>query len=203
MSGYAVPAAEWRHEIEIKRSRFIASVARAGHRAAAEQFIARIRNEFPDATHNTFAFIAGLPGSTGDIACSDDGEVSGTAGRPMLNILQHAHLAETVIVVSRYYGGTLLGSGGLVRAYSQAAKEALEQMPRQMLQRFVALQIHAPFADESMLRHCLEINAAIIDAIDYGQDVRLEVRVAEPALPALLEQLDARGRGRLRVKRGE
>lgn len=201
MSAFVVPAAEGRHAIEIKRSRFIASVARAADRAAAEQFIARIRSEFADATHNTFAFIAGVPGSTGDIGCSDDGEVSGTAGRPMLNILQHSAFAETVIVVTRYYGGTLLGSGGLVRAYSQAAKDALEHTPRQPLQRWVRLQIQAPFADESMLRHCLDSNAAVIDDIRYGHDVILNLRVAEQAVSTLLEQLDTRGRGRVKYKR--
>ena len=104
----------------IKRSRFIATVAWAPDVGAAKSFIETIKSEFPDATHNCWAYAAGPPGDTAAVGFSDDGEPHGTAGRPMLNALLHSGIGEAAVVVTRYFGGVKLGSGGLVRAYSGA-----------------------------------------------------------------------------------
>src|SRR5690606_7146777 len=88
-----------------------------------------LRAEYPDATHNCWAFVAGPPGDTASIGMSDAGEPHGTAGRPMLDVLLHSDVGEVVAVVTRYFGGTKLGTGGLVRAYGGAVQHALAELP--------------------------------------------------------------------------
>jgi uncharacterized YigZ family protein len=140
---YPIPAAFHRVEETIKRSRFLTSIAHAPDAGTAKEFIARIKEEFPDATHNCWAFNAGPPGDTASVGLSDDGEPSGTAGKPMLNALLHSGVGEVAVVVTRYFGGTKLGTGGLVRAYTGMVNLGLESLPvREMvvtLTRFVAI----------------------------------------------------------------
>lgn len=112
-------------EIEIKRSRFITRIARVSSADDARQFINAVRDEFPDARHHCNAYIISVPGAQPLAHSSDDGEPSGTAGRPMLDVLQGFELEDVVAVVVRYFGGTLLGTGGLVRAYSDAVRGCL------------------------------------------------------------------------------
>jgi uncharacterized YigZ family protein len=126
---YPIPAAETRAEIEVKNSRFIATAVPAFTVEEAREFIARIKAEFSDATHNVPAFLVGF-GNSVTAHCNDDGEPSGTAGRPILAVLQGSGLGDIAVVVTRYYGGTKLGTGGLVRAYSDATKAVLDIMPR-------------------------------------------------------------------------
>ena len=114
----------------MKRSVFIASASHAATAQKAHEFIDSIRRAYPDATHNCWAFVAGPPGDTRSIGMSDDGEPHGTAGRPMLNVLIHGKLGEVVCIVTRYYGGTKLGTGGLARAYSLAVEEVLKIVPQ-------------------------------------------------------------------------
>lgn len=110
-------------EIVEKKSRFIASLSPVETEEEALAFIESVRKKYYDARHNCFAFILGEDGAFE--RCSDDGEPSGTAGRPMLEVLRGAGLTKTAAVVTRYFGGTLLGTGGLVRAYTQAMQEAV------------------------------------------------------------------------------
>jgi uncharacterized YigZ family protein len=126
---YPIPAAEARAEIEIKRSRFIATAVPAFTIEEAKTFITRIKTEFKDASHNVPAFLIGF-GNSVTAHSSDDGEPSGTAGRPILAVLQGSGLGDIAIVVTRYFGGTKLGTGGLVRAYSEATKAVLAILPR-------------------------------------------------------------------------
>ena len=127
---YPVPAQQHRVEQVIDRSRFICTVARVQSREEAQAFIKAMNAEFPDATHNCWAYVVGAPGSTDRVGMSDDGEPHGTAGRPMLTVLLHSGIGEIASVVTRYYGGTKLGTGGLVKAYGGAVQEALADMPR-------------------------------------------------------------------------
>ena len=129
MPRYPIPANRTRVEEVILRSRFITTAAPAGTSEAARAFIASIRAEFPDATHHCYAFVAGPPGSTAQIGMSDDGEPGGTAGRPMLAVLLGSGIGDIAVVVTRYYGGTKLGTGGLVRAYSGGVKAVLDALP--------------------------------------------------------------------------
>ncbi len=124
---YSVPDGVVSVERVIKRSRFVASVARGRDREEAEEFIKSVRNLHPAASHNCYAFLACPPGGE-QIGFGDDGEVSGTAGRPMLTLLEHSGIGEIVAVVSRYFGGVKLGPGGLMRAYTGCLKAALEEL---------------------------------------------------------------------------
>ena len=121
MSKYLSPARAARAEIEVINSRFIASAAPAFSVDEARAFIARIKAEFPDASHHVPVYLIGH-GASVTAHCSDDGEPSGTAGRPALAVLQGSGLGDVVVVVTRYFGGTKLGTGGLVRAYSDAVR---------------------------------------------------------------------------------
>lgn len=118
-----------RFEEEIKRSRFITTLAHAESREQALAFVESIRREFPDATHHCWAYAAGPPGDTARVGQSDDGEPHGTAGRPMLNQLLYSGVGEIVAVTARYFGGVKLGTGGLTRAYQNGVKEALALLP--------------------------------------------------------------------------
>ncbi len=111
-------------EIEEKKSRFIATIEPVSSEEEAADFVARMKKKYWDARHNCSAFIIGDNGQKS--RCSDDGEPSGTAGRPMLDVLEGARVTNVCVVVTRYFGGTLLGTGGLVRAYSAAVREGLE-----------------------------------------------------------------------------
>ena len=103
----------------IQRSRFITTVSHAPAPTPAHEFVKQIRDEFPDATHNCWAFASGPSGSTSHVRFSDDGEPHNTAGKPMLNTLLHRGVGEIVAVCTRYYGGAKLGTGGLSRAYAR------------------------------------------------------------------------------------
>ncbi len=133
-SRYIIPALDplsmHRTEQQIKRSLFICSTGHSPHAESAKAFIERIKKEFPDATHNCWAFAAGAPGDTAKVGFSDDGEPHGTAGRPMLTALLHSGVGELVCVVTRYFGGVKLGTGGLVRAYQGCVIENLTALPR-------------------------------------------------------------------------
>lgn len=112
-------------EIEEKKSRFIAFIRPVKNIEEAESFINEKKKKYWDARHNCSAFILGNDGAT--TRCNDDGEPSGTAGRPMLEVISHSEIKNIAVVVTRYFGGTLLGTGGLIRAYSDAVKLAIEE----------------------------------------------------------------------------
>ena len=130
MSRFPVPAADaaspFQTEIIIRRSRFLTHCAHTPGMEAARAFVEQIRTRHADATHNCWAFVAGPPGHSGQVGFSDDGEPHGTAGRPMLQVLLHCGVGEITMVVTRWFGGVKLGTGGLVRAYSQAVQAGLE-----------------------------------------------------------------------------
>ncbi len=128
MANYLIPAAETRVELRIVNSRFIATAGPVFDVDAAKAFVERIRAEFADATHNVPAYVVGH-GNRVIAHCSDDGEPSGTAGRPALAVLQGSGLGDAAVVVTRYFGGTKLGTGGLVRAYSESVREVLRALP--------------------------------------------------------------------------
>lgn len=117
-------------DLEVKRSHFLGRAARADSEEEARAFIASVRARYPDARHHCSAFIVAVPGAINVERSSDDGEPSGTAGQPMLEVLRGTGLVNAAVVVTRYFGGTLLGGGGLVRAYSQATTQALAAAAR-------------------------------------------------------------------------
>lgn len=125
---YLIPSKEAHEEIRVANSRFIATIAPVFSVNEARTFIQRIREEYPDAAHHVPAFVVGH-GSSVTAHCNDDGEPSGTAGRPALAVLQGSGLGDAAVVVTRYFGGTKLGTGGLVRAYGDAVRAVLAVVP--------------------------------------------------------------------------
>ena len=161
---YLIPAGLHRVEESIKKSRFITSVGHAPDVDTAREFVAAVKAEFPDATHNCWAFNAGPPGDTALVGLSDDGEPSGTAGRPMLTTLLHADVGETAVVVTRYFGGTKLGTGGLVRAYSSMVNLGLESLPTKEMVETVTLETTIPYPAVTLFKRMLpDFEAEVVD----------------------------------------
>ncbi len=132
---------EAKAELTVERSRFLAWAAGVADEAQAIEFIAAASKKFYDATHNCYAFSAGQVKRF-----SDDGEPSGTAGRPILNVIEQKGLENTVVVVTRYFGGVKLGAGGLVRAYSNAAAAALDRAEQAEITRAREISLSVPFS---------------------------------------------------------
>lgn len=194
------------YEIVIKKSRFIAQVAPVGadrERSStasvsqADKIIASIRKQAWDAAHNCTAMVTGLQGE--QARSSDDGEPSGTAGVPMLEVLRQRELTDVVAVVTRYFGGTKLGAGGLVRAYSSAVSEALERAALVRREVLVQVQIEVAHADagrlDNLLRDWADRHDATVGEPRYGATARLELWVAPSELDALHADLAAASAG--------
>ena len=177
---YPVPARTIRVEQEIKRSRFITTIGRVEDKAQALAFIEDVRTEFPDASHNCWAYVAGPPGNTPDIGMSDDGEPRGTAGRPMLNVLQLKDIGEISAVVTRYFGGTKLGAGGLVRAYSGSVQQGVDALPLTERVDYFEGRVLVPYAMENTIRHLLETMDLAVGEVTYNENVALHIKAAEP-----------------------
>ena len=188
-SRYPIPAATCRTEETILRSRFITTVAHADSVEAARAFIAGISEEFSDTNHNCWAYVVGPPGDTSRVGLSDAGEPHGTAGRPMLNVLLGSGVGDVVAVVSRYFGGTKLGKGGLVRAYSSGVKAAMEALERREFVQRVKLRVTVAYADVSTLKHSLPQFEAEVTGEDYGTHVTLVIVLPEEHAESFTEAL--------------
>lgn len=176
---YRIPAAEHRVEEEIKRSRFITTVAHTPTVEAAREFVAQISAEFADASHNCWAYVVGPPGSTAQIGMSDDGEPHGTAGRPMLTVLLHSDLGDVSAVVTRYFGGTLLGKGGLVKAYSGGVQRALADLPTTERVPQATLDVVIDYSSITLFKRMLPDFEAEIDNEEYTADVTFRVTLPQ------------------------
>lgn len=199
-SRYPVPAGAHRVEQSIRRSRFVTTVDRARDAEAAHAFIARIREEFPDATHNCWAFVAGPPGSTARIGMSDDGEPHGTAGRPMLTTLLHGGVGEIAAVCTRYFGGVKLGTGGLSRAYSGSVKQALGSLPTVEKVDRVRLRVVLAYAEVGGFRRLLEARGVTVEDEYFGEDVSFVVGVPSGARGSFERAVAELTQGRGRVE---
>lgn len=182
---YPIPRARARAEVVIERSRFICTLAHAETPEAAHAFVREIAGEFDDATHNCWAFVAGPPGSSARIGMSDDGEPHGTAGRPMLTVLMHSGVGEIAAVVTRYYGGTKLGTGGLARAYSGAVQEALARLERAERIETIDLRVRVGYHAFASVRHVLPQCEAEVLEERFDEAVELTLRVPVTQVAAL------------------
>jgi len=182
---------------EIKKSRFICHVKRVYSEEEARDFITTIKKEHYKATHNCSAFIVG---ERSEIKrTSDDGEPSGTAGVPMLGVLENHNLTNVCVVVTRYFGGTLLGTGGLVRAYSQATTQALEQLSLCRRSQQYLWQLRAPVAEAGRIEAELRAGGANIVQTRWESQATIELAsaVANPTELAALVANVTRGQGQL------
>lgn len=186
---YPIPAAQHRVEEEINRSRFITTAAYTPTVEAARDFIAQCRAEFADATHNCWAYLVGPPGSTGQVGYSDDGEPHGTAGKPMWTVLQHSGVGDISVVVTRYFGGILLGKGGLVRAYSGGVKLALATLPLAQHVPQTELVVVVDYTSVTPLQRSLPEFEAKIMSETYDAEVTYRLRLPKEQAAGLQQCL--------------
>lgn len=195
---YKVPAGVSTAQLVIKKSRFIATVGRAGTRSEAEDFIESVRDLHPSASHNCYAFLACAPGGD-NIGFGDDGEVSGTAGRPMLTLLEHSGIGEVAAVVSRYFGGIKLGPGGLLRAYTDSLKAALGELELEDHVPVRAGHLVFSYAHENSIRILFEKSGVTITSVERGEDVRFGFTAPLGVVPNLEEKVASLTRGKSRL----
>ena len=169
-----IPAGPARTEIRAANSRFIASAAPAATVEAARAFIAGVRAQMPDASHHVYAYIVGH-GATTTLSMTDDGEPPGTAGRPVMAVLKGSGLGDVSLVITRYFGGTLLGTGGLVRAYGDAAKAVLAILPRMEKIDRRELRVTLPYGAYEPARRLIAAHAGSILEETFTADVLLRV----------------------------
>jgi uncharacterized YigZ family protein len=196
---YPIPAQETRAEILVVNSRFIARLAPAFSVEEARTFIARIKTEFAEATHNVPAYVIGY-GASVIAHAHDDGEPSGTAGRPALAVLQGSGLGDAVVVVTRYFGGTKLGTGGLVRAYGDAVRSVLDITPRAEKVLTHTVMIALPYPLFERVRLLVPTHRGQILEESFGADVTITARFAAGRLAAFQQALSELSRGSLQAE---
>ena len=199
MDHYPIPASQARDEIEVLNSRFIATAAPAFSVEEARAFIARIKAEFPDASHNVPAYLVGY-GASVIAHCHDDGEPSGTAGRPALAVLHGSGLGDVVVVVTRYFGGIKLGTGGLVRAYGDAVRAVLEVLPRAERVAAHTVLIEAPYSLFERVRLAIEAHHGQILDQEFAAQVSVTARFAVDRFPAFQAALQEMSNGTLEAE---
>ena len=198
MNHYPIPATERRIENSILNSRFIASVAPALSVEEARLFITRIKTEYPEATHHVPAYIIGF-GSSVISHCTDDGEPQGTAGRPVLAVLSGSGFGDIVVVVTRYFGGTRLGTGGLVRAYSEAVRQVLADLPRTEKVTTYTILVAAPYAWYDRLQTLnLSHHGKVLEQ-DFAADITLTIQLPVEHFPEYQRALSDASRGSLQA----
>lgn len=203
MTRYPIPAAgpdrPHRTELLIRRSRFLAQCAHTPGPEAARAFVESIRRANADATHNCWAYAAGAPGQTARIGSSDDGEPHGTAGRPMLQVLLHCGIGEICVVVTRWFGGVKLGTGGLVRAYTTATARALEAAEVVTVRSVVELEVTVDYSLYERAALLIQAAGAKLADPQFTDRVTLRWQMPEGTEPPLLEQLRELTRGGAQV----
>lgn len=180
------------HELIIKKSRFIACVQPMTDRASAQKIVAELWEQHPGAAHVCWALLAG-----GQSAAVDDGEPSGTAGRPMLDVLRHQDLEGVLATVVRYFGGVKLGAGGLVRAYTDSVAQALLKAEKIAIIKQRFLICSAPYAMEGLVRREIEMAGAALNNVQHSDNVQFEFSLADSAAEALITRLNESGHGRI------
>ncbi len=197
--GYTVPAREARFAQEIKKSRFIGVATQVLSPEDATEALVTRKKEFPDATHHCWAYVIGNPKTSWQMRMDDDGEPSGTAGKPILNVLQHKNVGDILLVVVRYFGGTKLGAGGLVRAYSSSASGVMECLEVVTNTPLREARLRLDYAEEQPVRRLLEELELTVSSSTYGEHVELLIRFPEDRSHALEDALAERTSGRVKL----
>ena len=196
MSEYFVPAGSGEAEFVEKRSSFLGHVRFAGTEDAAREFINEMKKKHYDARHNCWCYII----REGAVRYSDDGEPQGTAGLPMLEVFRREGVENVVCVVTRYFGGVLLGTGGLLRAYTKSAKDALDAAGIAAVRRWVKLETVCPYSLlERMKTECMALEGAVSD-VEYGADVRMSFLLPEAKAEAFCARVTELSAGQSRAQ---
>ena len=183
----------------IEKSRFITTSKHISGEEEAKDFIADIRRKFPDATHNCYAYIADSLGNFPRF--SDDGEPSGTAGMPILEVIKNKKLFETAVVVTRYFGGIKLGAGGLVRAYSGSAAENLEAAEKVLYETCSQAEYSVDYSSvDAVMRFCTEHSASLLDTL-YGDEVVFIIAVKKVDEEKFNSALVNRLNGKIKIRK--
>lgn len=198
---YATVAAEGTHETEVNRSRFLCSLAPAATEQDALDFLARVRRSHPTATHHCFAYVIGADAHVQK--AGDDGEPGGTAGLPMLQMLLRRDLRYVAAVVTRYFGGTKLGAGGLIRAYSGAVGAALDELGTVTRRRFRLVHVTVDHQRAGRLENDLRSTGRDVRDVVYGSEVTLTVGLPETDLDAFRAWLAGATAGSATLKLGD
>ena len=185
MDEYLVPTGFGEDEFVEKKSRFIGRVWCVETEEEALEKIAEMKKQHYDATHNCWAYII----KDGPMRFSDDGEPGGTAGNPMMQVLQRENLYNVVCVVTRYFGGVLLGAGGLVRAYTKGAKIAIDAAGKSMKRVWTVLYVPCPYTFYERVKLEIEAYGGILRSTEFGAEVELEILIAEGQTQAFLDKL--------------
>lgn len=192
---YPVPTGRAEAELIVKKSRFIGHAMPAATREEAMAHLEQARRDYPDARHHCFAYVFGKPGAATSAAMGDDGEPSGTAGRPILNVIEHKGIGDVMVIVIRYFGGIKLGAGGLVRAYSGVTERVLATLALAQYEPRQSLDLELDFALEQPLRHWSEGHGAVLESITYGAQVAVRLSLPMAAVDVFEDFAAAHGIG--------
>ena len=188
---YAIPFDQAWSEIEIKKSRFIAYASHIKSREAGMRWLADIKAQQPNARHHCWAYQIGHPNCAISAGMGDDGEPSGTAGKPILNVLQHKNVGDIMIIVVRYFGGIKLGAGGLTRAYGQAAQAVMAILQTEQAVPKTQAEVICDFAQEQPLRHWLSLVEGEVLSIHYHQAVLVTIQLPDSQVEGFFDTLTA------------
>lgn len=177
---FKTPACPSVYELIEKRSRFITHCEAVNNEQEFKHFLQRLKLQYPDARHYCYGFRIG-PLNSAHRGFSDDGEPSGTAGMPILNVIDHSEYSNVAVIVVRYFGGTKLGTGGLARAYSEATKIALEKTKWSVYEEKQEVALTCPFPQEHQLRYLIsQLNGTILN-VEYTEEVLIKAELAKDA----------------------
>lgn len=195
MSDFRVPYGPAETEFTEKRSRFIGHLLPVETEEQAREFIAQMKKKYYDARHNCWCYLIG----SDLLRYGDDGEPQGTAGQPMLNVFRRENVTNVVCVVTRYFGGILLGAGGLTRAYSKSARDALAAAGVAEMGLWAAAEIPCPYALFERVKGEVAAQGGTVDEAEYGADIRLKVSLPAENTAALQERLTELSAGGIAV----
>ncbi|MFC0820009.1 IMPACT family protein [Moraxella marmotae] len=190
---YQTPSQPCQAVYEIKKSEFLAFAYPIDSREQAMSHVQSLRASYPDARHHCYGYIIGDPHNTTSAGFDDDGEPNGTAGRPILNVLQHKAIGNCIIVVVRYFGGIKLGAGGLTRAYATAAQMAVDAMVLTQFVRRQSVTVRSDFANEAQVRYLVDAVGGEILAVDYDTQVHLKAQIDAAKVPDFVASLGVHG----------
>lgn len=179
MSAYLVPAEMSEKLSEVKKSRFIARASYVTNRQDALLAVEQSKSDYPDARHHCWAYLLGNPACASSAAMNDAGEPHGTAGRPILNVIQHKGIGDVIVIVARYFGGIKLGAGGLARAYSGATEMVLSSLALLEQLPMVEVLVCCDYSQEQLLRHWASQHETKVGSLDYQQQVIIHLQVPE------------------------
>lgn len=194
---YQIAANEVVDETLVSRSRFICYLAPCDSNEQAKTLLKKIQLLHPQANHHCYAFVSGHPNDSQCYGFSDDGEPSGTAGRPMLAVLQGSNIGELCAVVVRYFGGTKLGTGGLQRAYSASVRQALALLSTKTKIPMVRKTLACQYTQVNDVLHLIESFAGQVIEQQYLTDINLQITIPEEKLPLFVEKLQTLSSGQI------